>query len=170
MLQSLYSFFGNPQSYAIWLSILLALVILWDMRAYVIPNWINMAIFLSFAPAAYFMDLNAMQAGVAMAFMLGLTMVLFSLGVIGGGDAKLLTVLTLWSGYDNASLVFIVYTALLGGVLVIFLWVARRLIHIVWRKNLPPLLSRGAPIPYGVAIAGAFLLMLWQNRIPSLPL
>lgn len=42
--------------------------------------------------------------------------VLFGLGVIGGGDAKLLSVVALWIGWEKV-LFFLVGVALLGGVL-----------------------------------------------------
>lgn len=168
MIQALSAFFANPHTYAVWLTVLLVLVIAWDLKSYIIPNWINLAIVLSFVPAAYFLHLPALESGIALSFMLALMLVLFALGLLGGGDAKLMAALSLWTGYHMASLTLIVYIAILGGVFTIALWLFRRVIGFFWRRDLPPLFRRGAPVPYGVAIAGGFIIMLWQNRIPSL--
>ena len=46
--------------------------------------------------------------------------VMFGLGWIGGGDAKLAAVIALWLGADHA-LAYVLYTALFGGILTIAL-------------------------------------------------
>lgn len=169
MLNALYGFFASPLTYAWLLTALCVLVIAWDMKAYLIPNWINAVILLAFIPAAYFMKIYAIQPLIAFAIMLGLGLLIYAAGFMGGGDVKLIAALTLWTGLHEASVTFLVYTAILGGVLVVFLWISRRIIRIFWKRNLPLLLSTGAPVPYGVAIALAFTIMLWQGRVPVLP-
>lgn len=168
VLDPVFAFLGNPTPYSWLLTVLLVLVIFWDMRSYVIPNWINGVILLAYLPACYFMKLPLVEPLIAVAIMLGIGLLVFATGIMGGGDVKLLTALTIWLGLGRQPLEFLVYVALLGGVLTIFLWLSRYLVRIFWRKNLPIFLSKGAPIPYGIAIAAAFLLMLWQNRVPSL--
>jgi len=89
---------------------------------------------------------------------------LFSCGLIGGGDVKLLAAATLWAG-PAATLPLLVWTALLGGMLCLFLLTpvgalvaaARPSLHDPSRDP-----ARGAdpvPVPYGVAIAAAGLIV-----------
>ncbi len=83
---------------------------------------------------------------------------------IGGGDAKLLSALALWTGISQLIELLLV-TTMMGGLFALLLWGARRL-----RPALPgplscELLRHGAPIPYGVAIAAGGLLLA-----PRLPL
>ena len=81
--------------------------------------------------------------------------VLFALGLMGGGDVKLLTVLALWAGLDGLlGLALLISVA--GGILSIF-WVSR------WRMKIAVLigwadgLRNNKQIPYGVAIAAGGL-------------
>lgn len=83
----------------------------------------------------------------------------FSMGWIGGGDAKLAAATALWFGFDYL-LDYLVYASLFGGVLTVLLIQFRRL-------PLPDLLARqgwilrlhdaGAGVPYGIALAAAAL-------------
>ena len=65
---------------------------LWDLTSFTIPNWISLALVAAFAPAAFAAHppmgvlLGCLATGGG-ALLLG--MVMFSLGWIGGGDAKL---------------------------------------------------------------------------------
>lgn len=100
---------------------------------------------------------------------------LFLIGQMGAGDVKLMSVLCLWVGYDN-QLVFLVITALVGGVLALFMPFLS-LLEIAGAKvisqisNQFPWLKIPAPLvfsregikglPYGMAISGgAFYLLI----------
>jgi prepilin peptidase CpaA len=85
---------------------------------------------------------------------------LFSLGWLGGGDAKLLAAASLWLGFDHL-LTFLTYTAALGGVLALGV-LAYRSVPVGalplpgWAARLH---TKGEGMPYGVAIAaGAFVI------------
>ena len=80
---------------------------------------------------------------------------LFSRGFIGGGDVKLLTAATLWAGPSLTPALLIV-TGLLGGVLTIVL--VAPLAMGVRRLMRHPHGGLG-PVPYGVAIAAAALIV-----------
>ena len=90
--------------------------------------------------------------------------VLFSRGLIGGGDVKLLAAATLWAG-PAATLALLVLTGLLGGLLCLLLLTpAGALIAAIQPTNRDP--SGGASggatpvfVPYGVAIAAAGLIV-----------
>jgi prepilin peptidase CpaA len=78
---------------------------------------------------------------------------LFAFRVFGGGDAKLMAALALWTGFADLSR-FALLTALFGGVLALALLVMRRM---SWREGsrFAHLLAKDAPIPYGIAIVAA---------------
>jgi prepilin peptidase CpaA len=100
---------------------------------------------------------------------------LFALNLMGGGDVKLLAVISLFVGKE-AFVDFITLVALLGGALSILLVVTRKAIaHSVVRlgkstESLPRILTVGAPAPYGVAIGLAFLILLWEGHISNISL
>ena len=111
-------------------------------------------------------------AGGAFAVFLG-GAVLFARGWLGGGDVKLLSAATLWAGAPQA-LGLLVVTGLLGGVLALILLgpfgkfasAARRLLG---PPNTPPshpgAPEPAVPVPYGVAIAGAGVIVVVSPHI-----
>ncbi len=110
--------------------------------------------------------------GVALAVFLVGT-VLFARGWLGGGDVKLLSAATLWAGAPQA-LGLLVVTGLLGGALALILLspfgkfasAARRLLG---PPDTPPshpgAPEPAVPVPYGVAIAGAGLIVVVSPHI-----
>lgn len=92
--------------------------------------------------------------------------IFFCFGWIGGGDAKLISVISLWLGADH-TLPYVLSTAILGGFLTIGILAFRRmplpasLLEIPWVARLH---SMSSGVPYGVAIAAAALFIL-----PSTP-
>jgi prepilin peptidase CpaA len=128
-----------------------------------IPNRLTLAIFAAFFPLAWAtgMPLDVfgfhVLTGVIL-FVVGF--MLFSAGLFGGGDAKLLAAAGIWFGSSQA-LPFLVFTALAGGVLALCvgLWSVISMswdIHDVsWAKKLSGLRPS---VPYGYALAiGAIL-------------
>jgi prepilin peptidase CpaA len=95
----------------------------------------------------------------AAALVLTISFGFFSMGWIGGGDAKLAAATALWFGFDFL-LDYLVYASLFGGVLTVLLIQFRRL-------PLPAPLARqtwilrlheaGGGVPYGIALAAAAL-------------
>jgi prepilin peptidase CpaA len=153
-----------PLAFAALLSALLLAVIYRDGRAYLIPNPLCAAIGLLFFPAAWLLGLPLLPALLAGLVTFLITFALFSVNAFGGGDAKLLTVLMLWTGWSMTSLQFLFLMAMLGGGVALVLLLLRAFLK---RRSayLPRLLQQGAPIPYGIPIALAFLLMLWEGRV-----
>jgi prepilin peptidase CpaA len=84
---------------------------------------------------------------------------LFHGGWMGGGDVKLLTAVSVWTGLQGLG-TFLVWTAIAGGVLVLQLLVLRLL---PLPGDLPRVLQRGAPIPYGVAIGAGAVMWLYTG-------
>ncbi len=97
---------------------LLTLAVAEDVRARRIPNWLTgglVALYLIFvlaspAPVAW----PAALALAGAVFLVG--WLLFARQMLGGGDVKLITAVSLWAGPEHA-LLFAVITSLAGGVL-----------------------------------------------------
>lgn len=150
-------------------------VIYFDLTRYIIPNWM-VGVLLVLYPVMLFTVpvppdwMQALWIGLG-AFAIGF--IIFSLRLMGGGDVKLLTVCCVWIGLPHL-IHFIMYTALLGGVLSLALlllrpaaaWSFARMKH---PPAIPRLLTIGEPVPYGIAIALAFLFILWVMGVPGLP-
>jgi prepilin peptidase CpaA len=96
--------------------------------------------------------------------------VLFARGWLGGGDVKLLAAATLWAGpAGTASLLML--TGVLGGALALFLLMPFGNQMLMAARGLlgQPLVSTGRglgiAVPYGVAIAGASLIVVLSPHI-----
>lgn len=89
---------------------------------------------------------------------------LFSRGLIGGGDVKLLAAATLWAGPD-ATVSLLILTGIIGGVLaLVLLSPLGALICLACRSacDISAAAAAGSskvPVPYGVAIAAAALIV-----------
>ncbi len=146
---------------ALWLCALQAIVLLYDLFTYRIPNRIVLLLLASYPAYALFVDLSGwywhLLIGLA-ALLVGYG--LFALKVFGGGDAKWLAACCLWTG-PAATLPFLTTTALLGGLFTLLILLLRFLARMLisQREKLPILLRPFAPVPYGVAIGLAFI---WQ--------
>jgi prepilin peptidase CpaA len=83
---------------------------------------------------------------------------LFSLGWVGGGDAKLLAAAALWLGFEPLVL-FLAYVSIFGGALALAILAYRRFPAAAlplpgWALRLH---AKGGAMPYGVAIAAGAL-------------
>src|SRR5262249_41676722 len=90
-----------------------------DLLTMTISNRISLALTVGFFALALVMGMSAtdvawhVAAGIAV---LAITFTFFSLGWIGGGDAKLAAVTALWLGFDHL-LNYAIYASLFGGLL-----------------------------------------------------
>jgi len=133
-----------------------------DVVRYRIPNALCLGVagaFVLYAPALPLASVAAHAAtGLAV---LAVVAAGFALGLMGGGDAKLLAAVALWLGWRTL-VPFLLVMAIAGGVLGLALLAARRMAP----DPAPPgrwwslILSRQSGVPYGVAIAAAALFML----------
>lgn len=150
----------NPASCLLLiLAILLVVAATGDIRTRIIPNRLNAGIALLAIPFWLAMGLN----GQAMLIQIGLAIAIFAvfaacfvIGMMGGGDVKLLAALALWMPLGQMA-TLLVWMALAGGVLTLAMLIAHRL-----RKNRNTL-----EIPYGVAIAAAALLIVTNNILTT---
>jgi prepilin peptidase CpaA len=147
------------------LPLLLAIAAGYDLTSFTIPNLLNLAViavFPLFAIAAAMplgivgLHLLAGFAGLALGFLL------FALGWIGGGDAKLFAGVALWLGFTDL-MAYALLASIFGGLLTLALLALRqlplpqKLLDQAWIVKLHDARSG---IPYGVALAlGAFVLL-----------
>jgi prepilin peptidase CpaA len=123
-----------------------------DIRSRIISNRLNATIALLAVPWWFAIHLSGyeilFQCGLAAALLV-LFAIFFAMGMMGGGDVKLLAALGLWLPLTKM-LILLEWMALGGGLLTLGMLIAHRL-----RK------APGKPeIPYGVAIVGAGLLLV----------
>ena len=160
--------FSFPLTLQATILLVLAGIVTWaaitDLIHSIIPNTANTAIFVLWVVWV----VTGAPASVLYSVLIGLGVfvfgaVLFHFGQMGGGDVKLLTVLSIWAGPAEV-IVFLIHVALAGGLLTV-LWT----MHL---RFVAPAFGRIAEaegrrvVPYGVAIAaGAYLLIarLWTG-------
>ena len=145
-----------------------------DVLSFKIPNWLSIVLFIGFLLTAQIsasplqLVLSHLLAGLVI-LLLGFGM--FTQGWVGGGDAKLLAAAALWFGFEHL-LPFLLWTTMLGGVLALFLITYRRVLPPLWLIRQPwamRLHDSREGIPYGVALAGASLIVypqtIWMTGI-----
>lgn len=155
------------------LTLFMLVIMVFDATRFIIPNWINGTLLLLWPAMLLLLPPELLPAWQTHLMVFGGAIVvgfaIFVLRWMGGGDVKLLMVSGLWIG--TAHLVeFLVYMGVIGGVMSIALLLLRPMIGYWYKEErLPRIFRKGAPVPYGLAIAGAFLILLWNGQIPGLP-
>jgi prepilin peptidase CpaA len=138
------------------LAAMLIVVAAGDLRSRRIPNWLNLAIALTAIPFWWLSGLSlwpdvasqvALAAGVFVFFA-----ILFHLGMMGGGDVKLLAALALWLPLGSV-VKLLVIMSLAGGVLTLVMLARRR------RASS----GEKTEVPYGVAIAFAGMWLIGER-------
>ncbi len=139
-----------------------------DVRSFTITNKLNIAIATAFVALALPMGLglDAMFDHVKIGLIATIiAMVMFYVGIFGGGDAKMAGAIALWLG--SAPIIpFVFYTALAGGALGIVLIVGRRLAKQYGLPKSPKwarrILRKRSAVPYGVALGIGALMAVPQ--------
>ena len=154
----------------VFLTLMVAAAV-FDAWKFIIPNTIPVVLSLLFLIVALIWNdrvpiLEHIGAGV-LVFAVGA--VIFRLGVLGGGDIKLLTAVTFWVGWDRLG-IYLLVVAIFGGGLTLFLLALRVLLRRLNRSrspelSLPRILRMDEKIPYAIAIGAA---SIWIA--PYLPL
>lgn len=137
-----------------------------DFRRLVIPNWLVLALCALWLPhiaATGAVSLATIPASVfAAAAVLAAGALLFARGLIGGGDVKLLAAASLWAG-PSGVMRLLLMTALCGGALALAFLAALDRLSGAGRRIPQPgaamVGTGGTPIPYGVAISAAALIV-----------
>lgn len=135
-----------------------------DLFSMTIPNWVSLVLIAGFALLAPLIGLGWSDAGLHVAVgvaALVVTFAMFSFGWIGGGDAKLFAATCLWLGPEG-TLFYVIYASLLGGALTLLILGLRSLplpAALSSQGWLTRLHSPEEGVPYGIALAGAGLLV-----------
>ncbi len=151
-------------------ALLMLIAAFFDAATMTIPNWVSGALIILFIVTAPLGGLGWQVIG--MHFLVGLgalalTVTMFAFGWIGGGDAKLFTAAALWMGWPDL-LTFAAYAALAGGVLTVFLLLARKYLlfsYLVSWQWSARLLKKGGDVPYGIAICAGALLVFPKTSL-----
>jgi len=135
-----------------------------DATSMTIPNWISLAVIAGFLIVTPFvwqgLEVFMTHLLVGLCFF-SVGFVMFALGWLGGGDAKLMAATALWWQWDEAA-IYVVYTTMLGGALAILLvfgrkYIPARVLTADWAYHL---FKDEKKMPYGLALAGGALLTL----------
>ncbi|MGJ3265323.1 MAG: A24 family peptidase [Salinarimonas sp.] len=136
-----------------------------DARTMRIPNRISLALVATFVPFALLAGLElgqmGLHLGIGLAVLVG-TFSLFALGLIGGGDAKLIAATAVWFGAADLG-GFLFATAIAGGVLTLAIVALRSLPLPVAIGNwtwLSRMQDKAVGVPYGIAIAAGAVVAL----------
>ena len=154
---------------------LLVAAAIFDLTSFTIPNMLPAAMFALFAVFLLAITLNGhsliwsetwphLLAG-AVALVAG--MALFAGGWVGGGDAKLFAMASLWLGWDSM-FEYTLVASLLGGMLTVALLALRRIplpSLLAAQPWLVRLADRNSGVPYGVALAMAALVVLPDTEL-----
>lgn len=139
-----------------------------DIRSFEIPNWIPVAIVGLYAAHVIVRNVFFPEHGLvawlpavgAAAIVLAVFTFLFARGMIGGGDVKLLSAVTLWPGASMLiNLLF--WTSVGGGILALFLLMRQKYMSPRARGEKEGNVAK-EEIPYGIAIAFGGILTGYQ--------
>jgi prepilin peptidase CpaA len=142
-----------------------------DMVSMTIANRVSVILVVAFAVAAPLTGMDWAAYGwhfAAGALVLAVTFGLFAVGAMGGGDAKLLAATAVWMGMSMELLQYLVFGAVIGGLLTLLIILYRASPLSALTGNyllLRHFADRKTGIPYGVALGAAGLLVY-----PSTPL
>jgi len=133
-----------------------------DLVTMTIPNRVSLALVAAFAVLAPFAGLApgviGLHVGLAVV-MLGVGFFLFSMGWIGGGDAKLFAATALWIGPDHI-VQYAIVASILGGLLTMLILLLRMMplpVGLARQEWIARLHDSQTGVPYGIALAAAGL-------------
>lgn len=142
-----------------------------DMVSMTIANRISLLLVAAFVALAPFTGMVWTDIGMHMAAgaaVLAVTFVLFAVGGMGGGDAKLLAATAVWFGFSIGLVNYLVISALIGGGLTFALILFRRSgLSLLAGNNvlLRHFADAKAGIPYGVALGIGGLLTFSETPL-----
>lgn len=136
-----------------------------DMFTMTIANRVSLLLIVTFVAIAPFIGLGWAQFAMhlaAFALVLTVTFGLFAVGVMGGGDAKLMASTALWFGLGAGLMDYLLLATMAGGALTLFLVLFRRspLATVAGEVRVLRRIVDEKDVPYGIALAigglGAF--------------
>jgi len=147
-----------------------------DLISYRIPNILSAILCLAFIPFAFAAGLPLDQIGIHVGLAIVVLLVgffLYSAGLLGAGDAKLLAASSLWiSGWDLP--VYLAIISIAGGILALGIFVWRKIpmpdliLKFQWIKQIYTPAQKGRDVPYAVAMMAGLLWILPDLKIMEL--
>lgn len=141
-----------------------------DLLTMTIPNRLSVLLIASFVAIAPFTGLSLPDflmhlgaGGVVFAVCFGL----FAFGIMGGGDAKILTASAIWFGMNESLVAYMIWVSVFGGLLsiVILLMRSQHNLILAYGIRVPETMLHKKKVPYGIAIGAAAFM-----AYPSSPL
>ena len=129
-----------------------------DLLSMTIANRVSVVLVATFAIVAPLTGMDWSSFGLhlaAGAIVLAVTFVLFAIGGMGGGDAKLLAATSVWMGLGMPLVEYLVYASMIGGLLTLFVLSYRKsAFHMLLGHNmfLRHFAEDQKGIPYGIAL------------------
>ncbi len=146
-----------------------------DLLTMTISNRITLSLAAGFVPMALLAGMPLEAFGLHLAAggaMLALTFLLFAMGWIGGGDAKLAAVAALWLGWSPQTIEFVGLASLFGGALTLAILGFRQVPLPAFAFRSPWILrlhDADTGIPYGIALAAGALAVyprsIWMTAL-----
>lgn len=142
-----------------------------DLFTMTIPNRLTLALVVAFAAFAAMAGLSwteLLMHVAAGALVLAISFGMFAFGWIGGGDAKLAAATALWLGFGAPLIDYFIISTIVGGQLTLLILYLRGQLVPAFASNWSWVLrlhDRNAGVPYGIALAGAALVVYPQSPI-----
>jgi prepilin peptidase CpaA len=142
-----------------------------DVATMTIPNWVSIALAAAFPVAALITGMPLQAIGLHLLFgflVLAIGFLMFQVGLMGGGDAKLIAAGAVWTGF-GAFLPFALGTVVTGGVIALLLLMVRSRVKPAEARPafVNRLLKPRGGVPYGVAIMVGGLAALSALPFPT---
>ena len=146
----------------------MAFAIISDVLSMTIANRVSIILIGTFAVVAPLTGMDWAAYGwhfAAGGIVLCVTFALFALGGMGGGDAKLMAATAVWMGFSPELMQYLVYSAMLGGLLTLLVIKYRRSALAIYTGGnlfLRHFANDKVGIPYGVALGlGGLIVYPW---------
>lgn len=136
----------------------------YDLFSMTIPNWLTLCLIAGFAVLAPLVGIGWSAAGLHVALAVAalvITYFFFTMGWIGGGDAKFFAATCLWMGPEHM-LAYAVFASVLGGALTLFIVLVRTMplpATLYSQRWISRLHDSKVGVPYGIALAAAGMLV-----------
>lgn len=149
----------------------MAVTVFSDTLSMTIPDRVSVILLGAFVLLAALSGMRPLSIGLDLlcgAAVFAVCFVLFALGVMGGGDAKVLTASSVWFGFSSALMTYFVTISLIGGLLAVVFVLVRSRCDLLMSTRLPlpaHFYDTKAGVPYGIAIGIAGLICYPQSPL-----
>jgi prepilin peptidase CpaA len=141
-----------------------------DLFTMTIPNRLSIVLLVAFTTIAPFSGLSTQEVLIhlgAGAVVFAVCFTLFAFGIMGGGDAKILTASAIWFGLNQSLVAYLIWVSVFGGLLSIVILMMRSQHNFILAYGIPvpETMLHKKKVPYGIAIGAAALM-----AYPSAPI